>query len=48
MFFGLLIAIPAGLIVATGRTAREFVLALVLTSVLTLVYGVGLAAAFIL
>ncbi|WP_210480205.1 1,4-dihydroxy-2-naphthoate polyprenyltransferase [Naasia sp. SYSU D00948] len=48
VFFGLLIAIPAGLIVATGRTAREFVLALVLTSALTLVYGVGLAAAFIL
>ncbi|BDZ45599.1 1,4-dihydroxy-2-naphthoate polyprenyltransferase [Naasia aerilata] len=48
VFFALLIAIPAGLIVATGRTAREFVLALALTSALTLVYGVGLAAAFIL
>jgi 1,4-dihydroxy-2-naphthoate octaprenyltransferase len=48
VFFGLLIGIPAGLIVATGRTAREFVLALALTSALTLVYGVGIAAAFIL
>lgn len=48
VFFGLLIGIPAGLIVVTGRTPREFVLALTLTSALTLSYGVGLAAAFIL
>jgi 1,4-dihydroxy-2-naphthoate polyprenyltransferase len=48
VFFGLLIGIPAALIVVTGRTSREFVLALSLTSALTLVYGVGLAGAFIL
>jgi 1,4-dihydroxy-2-naphthoate octaprenyltransferase len=46
VFFALLIAIPAGLIVATAKTARELVLALALTSLLALVYGVGLGAAF--
>ncbi|MCU1570653.1 MAG: 1,4-dihydroxy-2-naphthoate prenyltransferase [Naasia sp.] len=46
VFFALLIAIPAGLIVLTARTARELVLALGLTSLLALVYGVGLGAAF--
>ncbi|HEY8589066.1 MAG TPA: 1,4-dihydroxy-2-naphthoate octaprenyltransferase, partial [Naasia sp.] len=46
VFFGLLIAAPVALIVVTARTAKELVLALALTSLLTLVYGVGLGAAF--
>ena len=48
VFFGLLLALPAVLIVATARTAGEYILALSLTSALALVYGAGLAAAFIL
>jgi 1,4-dihydroxy-2-naphthoate polyprenyltransferase len=46
VLFGLLIAIPAALITATARTSRELILALSLTSILALVYGVGLGAAF--
>jgi 1,4-dihydroxy-2-naphthoate octaprenyltransferase len=46
VFFGLLLAVPAGLIAGTARTARELILALTLTSLLGLVYGVGLGAAF--
>jgi len=46
VFFALLLAIPAGLIVMTAKTARELILALQLTSLLALVYGVGLGAAF--
>ncbi|MFD1715282.1 1,4-dihydroxy-2-naphthoate polyprenyltransferase [Amnibacterium flavum] len=47
VFFGLLLAIPAGLIAVTAKTARELVLVLTLTSLLALLYGLGLAAAFI-
>lgn len=45
VFLVLLIAVPAVLITATGRTARELVLALSLTGITALVYGLGLAAA---
>ncbi|BDI21361.1 1,4-dihydroxy-2-naphthoate polyprenyltransferase [Herbiconiux sp. L3-i23] len=46
VFFALLLAVPAGLIAVTARTAKELVLSLSLTSILALVYGVGLGAAF--
>jgi 1,4-dihydroxy-2-naphthoate octaprenyltransferase len=42
VFFALLIAIPATLIGLTGKTAPEFVLALRLTSLTALVFGLGL------
>jgi len=45
VFFALLIAIPAGLIVLTAKTPKELILALQLTSLTGLVYGLGLAAA---
>lgn len=45
VFFTLLIAVPAALIVLTGKTAREFILALQLTSMVGLLYGLGVAAA---
>ncbi|MEJ3405430.1 1,4-dihydroxy-2-naphthoate polyprenyltransferase [Rathayibacter sp. YIM 133350] len=46
--FGLLIALPACLITVTARTSAELVLALKLTSLVGLVVGVGLGAAFAL
>lgn len=42
VFFALLVAIPAALIGLTGKTAPEFVLALRLTSLTALVFGLGL------
>jgi 1,4-dihydroxy-2-naphthoate octaprenyltransferase len=45
VYFALLLAIPAVLIVSTGKTAPEFMLALRLTSITVLVFGLGLAAA---
>jgi 1,4-dihydroxy-2-naphthoate octaprenyltransferase len=45
VFFALLIAIPAALIVLTAKTPKELILALQLTSLTGLVYGLGLAAA---
>lgn len=45
VFFALLAAGPAILIVITARTPREFVTALKLTLLTALVYGVGLGAA---
>lgn len=45
VFFALLAAAPAILIVITARTPREFVTALKLTLLTALVYGVGLGAA---
>jgi 1,4-dihydroxy-2-naphthoate octaprenyltransferase len=45
VFLTLLIAGPAVLITATAKTARELVLALTLTGVTALLYGLGLAAA---
>ncbi|MET0589665.1 MAG: 1,4-dihydroxy-2-naphthoate octaprenyltransferase, partial [Naasia sp.] len=47
VFFALLLAVPAALIAVTGRTPKELILALKLTSILALVYGLGLAAAFV-
>jgi 1,4-dihydroxy-2-naphthoate octaprenyltransferase len=41
----LLLAVPAVVITATARTARELILALSLTGITALVYGLGLAAA---
>lgn len=43
VFFTALIAVPAMLIVATAKTAQELILALKLTSFLSVVYGLGLA-----
>ena len=45
VYFSLLIAIPAIVITLTGKTPPEFVLALKLTSLTALVFGLGLAAA---
>ena len=45
VFFTLLIAIPASLIVVTAKTPKELILALQLTSLTGLLYGLGLAAA---
>lgn len=45
VYFALLLAIPAAIIVLTAKTAREFLLALKLASLTALVFGVGLAAA---
>ena len=44
-FATVLIAIPASLIVLTAKTPKELILALQLTSLTGLVYGLGLAAA---
>ncbi|RFA23645.1 1,4-dihydroxy-2-naphthoate polyprenyltransferase [Subtercola boreus] len=46
VFFTLLLALPASLIVLTAKTAPELILALKLTSLTGLLFGVGLAAAF--
>ncbi|MET0724889.1 MAG: 1,4-dihydroxy-2-naphthoate polyprenyltransferase [Leifsonia sp.] len=46
VLFALLIALPACLITVTAKTAPELVLALKLTSVVGLVLGLGLGAAF--
>lgn len=46
VFFALLAAGPAILIVLTARTAREYVTALKLTLLTALLYGVGLGLAF--
>lgn len=43
VYFTLLLAIPAAVIVLTAKTSREFLLALKLTSLTALVYGVWLA-----
>ena len=45
VFFALLLALPAALIVLMAKTPKEFLLALKLTSLTALVYGVGLALA---
>jgi 1,4-dihydroxy-2-naphthoate octaprenyltransferase len=45
VYFALLLAVPAAIIVATAKTPREFLLALKLASLTALVFGVGLAAA---
>ena len=45
-FFGLLVAVPACLITATAKTSRELILALQLTGIVGLLYGIGLGAAF--
>ena len=45
MFFALLAAAPAILIVTMARTAREYRPALLLTLLTALAYGLGLAAA---
>lgn len=47
-FFVLFLAVPAGLITVTATTAKELVLALKLTSLAALAYGVLLALAFAL
>ena len=45
VFFTLLLAVPAIVITSTAKTAPEFVLALRLTSLTALFFGLGLAAA---
>jgi 1,4-dihydroxy-2-naphthoate octaprenyltransferase len=45
VFLVLLLAVPAVLITATAKTARELILALSLAGITALVYGLGLAAA---
>lgn len=45
VFFALFLVIPSSLIVMTAKTAKEFVLALTLTSLASLAFSVGLAAA---
>jgi len=44
--FGLLLALPACLITATGKSAKEYILALKLASFAGLVFGVGIAWAY--
>ncbi|WP_394554277.1 1,4-dihydroxy-2-naphthoate polyprenyltransferase [Agromyces sp. MMS24-JH15] len=46
VLFALLAALPACLIVITGRTPRDLILALQLASLVSLAYGVGLGLAF--
>jgi 1,4-dihydroxy-2-naphthoate octaprenyltransferase len=46
VFFTLLLTVPAALIAVTGRTAKELILALQLTSLGALFFGLGLGAAF--
>ncbi|GAA1779313.1 1,4-dihydroxy-2-naphthoate polyprenyltransferase [Agromyces lapidis] len=48
VLFALLAAVPACIIVLTAKTARELILALQLTSITALLYGVGLGLAFAL
>ncbi|WP_353808472.1 1,4-dihydroxy-2-naphthoate polyprenyltransferase [Agromyces sp. SYSU T00194] len=48
VFFALLAALPAVLIVATARTSRELITALQLASATSLLYGIGLGLAFAL
>ncbi|GAA1526383.1 1,4-dihydroxy-2-naphthoate octaprenyltransferase [Agromyces terreus] len=48
VFFALLLALPACIIVLTARTPRELILALQLTSFTALAYGVGLGLAIAL
>ncbi|GLI26862.1 1,4-dihydroxy-2-naphthoate octaprenyltransferase [Agromyces rhizosphaerae] len=48
VFFALLAALPAVLIVSTARTSRELIIALQLASATSLLYGVGLGLAFAL
>jgi len=48
VFLVLLLAVPAVVITATARTARELILALSLTGITALVYGLGLAGALAL
>lgn len=48
VFFVLLLALPACLIVATATTAKELILALKLTSMAALLYGILLGLAFAL
>ncbi|CAN5178535.1 1,4-dihydroxy-2-naphthoate polyprenyltransferase [soil metagenome] len=43
VYFTLLAAVPAMLIVLTGKTPKEFILALQLTSLTALLFGLGLA-----
>ena len=45
VYFALLAALPAVIITLTGKSAPEFVLALKLTSLTALLFGIGLAAA---
>jgi 1,4-dihydroxy-2-naphthoate octaprenyltransferase len=45
VFLVLLLAVPAVLITATAKSARELILALSLSGITALVYGLGLAAA---
>ncbi|WP_167044256.1 1,4-dihydroxy-2-naphthoate polyprenyltransferase [Salinibacterium sp. ZJ454] len=45
VYFTLLAALPTVLIVLTAKTSREFILALKLTSLTALLFGLGLAAA---
>jgi 1,4-dihydroxy-2-naphthoate octaprenyltransferase len=45
VYFALLAAVPAILIVITGKTPKEFILALQLTSLTALLFGFGLGAA---
>ena len=47
VFLTLLLSGPAVLITATAKTARELILALSLTGLTALLYGLGLAAAFV-
>ncbi len=48
VFFTLLLAIPAIVITATARTAKELILVLSLTSITALVWAIGTAAAIAL
>jgi 1,4-dihydroxy-2-naphthoate octaprenyltransferase len=43
VYFTLLAAVPAIIITLTGKTAPEFILALKLTSLAALLFGLGLA-----
>jgi len=47
VYFALLAALPAALITLTGKTPPEFVLALKLSSLTSLLFGLGLAAAIV-
>ena len=47
VYFALFLAVPAALIVIMAKTPKEFLLALKLTSLTALVYGVGLALAIV-
>ena len=48
VMFGLLLAVPASVIVLWAKTPRELLLALQLASFTALIYGVGLGLAFAL